>query len=76
MEGKYIIIDILAVFNQGKAVKMSAYFSKAEDETYEAMTQAATEDLYGNKLDYDKMKAIAKAYLTKRECSVQEAVYW
>ena len=47
---------------------MCAYFSKAEDETSEAMKQAAREALVGNKSDYEKMKAIARAY-------VQEAVY-
>ena len=39
------------------------------------MKQVAKEALTGNKSDYEKMKAIAKAYITKRECSVQEAVY-
>ena len=29
----------------------------------------------GKKSDFDRMKAIARAYATKRECSVQEAVY-
>ena len=54
---------------------MCAYFSKSEDETSEAMKQAAKEALKGNKSDYEKMKAIAKAYITKRECSAQKAVY-
>ena len=31
--------------------------------------------LMGKKSDFDRMKAIARAYATKRECSVQEAVY-
>ena len=39
------------------------------------MKQAAREALAGNKSDCEKMKAIARAYATKRECSVQEAVY-
>ena len=54
---------------------MCAYFSKAKDDTSEAMKPAAREALAGNKFDYEKMKAIARAYDTKRECSVQEAVY-
>ena len=54
---------------------MCAYFSKAEDETSEAMKQAAEEALNGNKSEFETMKNIAKAYATKRECSVQEAVY-
>ena len=54
---------------------MCAYFSKAEDETSEAMKQAAKEALSASKTDFETMKAIAKTYPTKRECSVQEAVY-
>ena len=37
---------------------MCANFSQAEDETSEAMKQAAREALAGNKSDYEKMKAI------------------
>ena len=66
-------IDIQPVFNHYKAVTyLCAYFSKSEDETSEAMKQAAKEALNGKKSDYDKMKSIAKANVTKRECSVQE----
>ena len=55
---------------------MCAYFSKAEDELYEAMKQAAAKEaLNASKIEFKTMKAIAKAYLTKRECSVQEAVF-
>ena len=54
---------------------MCAYFFRAEDETSEAMKQAAREALAGNKSDYGKIKAMARAYATKRECSVQEGVY-
>ena len=38
------------------------------------MKQAAKKASKENKSDYEKMKAFAKTY-TKRECSVQEAVY-
>ena len=34
------------------------------------MKQAAKEALNGKKSDYNKMKSIAEAYITKRECSV------
>ena len=69
-------IDIQPVFNHYKAVTyMCAHFSKAEDETSEAAKQAAKEALSGNKSHYEKMKAIARAYATKRECSVQEALH-
>ena len=69
-------INIQPVFNHYKAVTyMCAYFFKVEDETSEAIKQATRETLAGNKFDYEKMKAIVRAYATKRECSVQEAVY-
>ena len=61
-------IDIQPVFNHYKAVAhMCAYFSNAEDETSEAMKQYAREALAENKSDYEKMKAIARAYATKKE---------
>ena len=49
---------------------MCSYFSKSE-----AMKQAAREAIKMNYYSYEQMKAIAHAYITKRECSVQEAVY-
>ena len=64
--------DIQPVFNHHKAVtNMCAYFSKAEDETSEAMKQAAREAFISGKSDFAKTKAIAKAYSSKRECPVQ-----
>ena len=39
------------------------------------MKQAATKALAGHKSDYEKIKAVARAYATKMKCSVQEAVY-
>ncbi|XP_057316777.1 uncharacterized protein LOC130657796 [Hydractinia symbiolongicarpus] len=69
-------IDIQPVFNHYKAVTyMCAYFSKCEDETSQAMKQAAKEAFNSNKSYTEQMKLIAKVFTTKRECSVQEAVY-
>ena len=69
-------LDIQPVINQYKAVSyMCAYFSKSEDETSQAMKQATSEAVANSSSKYDTMKAIARAYATKRECSVQEAVY-
>ena len=69
-------IDIQPVFNHYKAVTyMCAYFSKSEDETSEAMKQAAKEAFQSNKTNIEQMRSVARAYATKRECSVQEAVY-
>ena len=69
-------LDIQPVINHYKAVTyMCAYFSKSEDETSQAMKQAAKEAASANKDKFDVMKSIARAYATRRECSVQEAVY-
>ena len=51
------------------------YFSKAEDETSEAMKKAVEDEINGKKSHFERMKAISRAYVTKRECSVQEAIY-
>ena len=69
-------IDIQPVFNHYKAVTyMCAYFSKSEDETSEAMKQAANEAFNSNKTNIEHMRSVAQAYANKRECSVREAVY-
>ena len=39
------------------------------------MKKAAKKVLNASKTEFETMKAIANAYSTKRECSVQEAVY-
>ncbi|XP_066928370.1 uncharacterized protein [Clytia hemisphaerica] len=69
-------LDIQPVFNYYKAVTyMCAYLSKTEDEVSHAMNQAVQE-AFENDLDkYQQMKSIAHAYVSKREVSVQEAVY-
>ena len=69
-------IVIQLVINHYKAVSyMCVYFLKLEDESTEAMKQAVKEAMKSNKSAYEQMKSIARAYITKRECSVQEAVY-
>ena len=56
-------IDIQPVFNHYKAVTyMCAYFSKSEDETSEAMKQAAKEALDTNKTNIEQMRSISRAY--------------
>ena len=54
---------------------MCAYFSKVEDETSEAMKQATQKASVSGKSNFERMRAVARAYSTKRECSVQESVY-
>ena len=64
-------IDIQPVFNEYKAVAyMCQYFSKTKYQK-----QAVKEAFENNIHDYDTMKTIAKAYLSNRECSAQEAVF-
>ena len=69
-------IDVHLVLNHQKAVTyMCAYFSKADNETSEVMKQAAKEASASRKSNFEKMRAIARAYSTKRESSVQEKAY-
>lgn len=69
-------LDIQPVINYFKAVAyMCAYFSKCENETSEAMKQAAREAATSGCSYREQMKMIARAFTTKRQCSVQEAVY-
>ena len=69
-------INIQPVFNNYKAVTyMCADFSKTENKTSEAMKQAAKEAHALGKTNLEKMRTVARAYSTKREFSVQEAVY-
>ena len=54
---------------------MCQYFSKTKDQCSQAMKQAAKEVFENNMHHHETMKTIAKAYMSSRECSVQEAVY-
>ena len=49
--------------------------TKSEDECSQAMKQALSEARENNANKFEQMFNIAKAYSSKRECSVQEAVY-
>ena len=69
-------MDIQPVFNEYKAVTyMCNYFSKTEDRCSQAMKQVAKKVFENNMHHHDTMNTIAKAYLSNRECSVQETVY-
>ena len=51
------------MFNHYKAVTyMCAYFSKSEDETSDAMKQAAKEALNTNKTKIEQMRSISRVY--------------
>ena len=54
---------------------MCKYLSKAEDECSNVMKQALEESRDMGSSKYEEMVNIAHAYASKRECSVQEAVY-
>ena len=65
-------MDIQSVFNEYKAVTYTcSYFSRSEDQCSAAMKEALDNELS----HFDTMKNILQAYTSKRECSVQEAVY-
>ena len=67
-------MDIQPVFNYFKAISyMCSYFSKSETESSVAMKKAAEES---ENLNFkDRMKKLAIAFLSHRQCSLQEAVY-
>ena len=69
-------IDIQPFFNHYKAVTyMCAYFSKAENETSEAIKQAAKEAHLLGKTNSENIRTVARPYFMKRESLVQKAVY-
>ena len=60
-------MDIQLVFNEYKAVTyMCSYFCKSEDQCSQAMQQAAKEAFENNTGQYQLMKTITRAYLSKR----------
>ena len=64
-------LDIQPVFNYFKAISyMCSYFSIAETESSLAMKRAAQESL--NLSFEDQMKKLAVAFLSNRQCSLQE----
>ena len=67
-------LDIQPVFNYFKAVSyMCSYFSKCETESSIAMKKASEETENLNLKN--KMQKLAIAFLSHRQCSMQEAVY-
>ena len=67
--------DIQPVFNHYKAVIHVCILFKSRNETSEAMKQAAKEASVSGKSNFKKMRAVARAYSTKCECSVQKVLY-
>ena len=67
-------MDIQPVFNYYKAVSyMCSYFSKCETESSIAMRKVSQES---ENLGYeDRMRKLAIAFLSHRQCSLQEAVF-
>ena len=70
----YRYTNMQQVFNHYKAVARWIFF-KSWRWDLRGKKQAAKGALSGSKLNYEKMKAIARPYATERECSVQEVVY-
>ena len=54
---------------------MCSYFSKTETESSLAMKKASEESENLNLSFQDKMKELVLAFLSHRQCSLQEAVY-
>ena len=54
---------------------MHRYLSKQEDECSQAMKQTFKESLERGAGSYEQMKSVVHAYVSKRECSLQETVY-
>ena len=54
---------------------MCQYFLQTEDQCSQAIKQAAKEAFKNNMHHHDAMRTIARAYLSNRVRSVQEAVY-
>ena len=70
-------MDIQPLFNEYKVVRyMCLYFPKSEGQCSASIMQAAKEAFENNESLYDTMKTIARAYISKRKFSVQEAVYY
>ena len=69
-------IEIQPVFNYHKAVTyICSYLSNQEDQCSEAMKQSFKESLEKGAGSYEQTKSVIHAYASKRECSLQEAVY-
>ena len=68
--------DIQPVFNEYKVVTyICLCFLETEDQCSQAMKKAVKEAFENNIHHHDALKTIAKAYLSNRDCPVQEAVY-
>ena len=64
-------MDIQPAFNEKRAVTyMCAYLSKSEDTCSSAVKQALKVSNENKCSNSEQMKAIARAYSSKRECSV------
>ena len=69
-------LDIQPVLSTYATVSyLASYMSKQEDEVSDAMCEAAKFAKDMNLSKFEQMKLIARAYLTHREVSVQEAAY-
>ena len=69
-------MDIQPVLNEHKAISyLCAYLSKSEGICSQAMKHALRESIEEKQGNYEQMCAVAHAYASNRECSLQEAVY-
>ena len=69
-------MDVQPVFSEYKAVPyIFSYLSKSENECSLDMRQATKETFENYLSTYKTMRGIFRAYVNKRECSVQGTVY-
>ena len=68
-------MDIQSALNEHKAISyMCAYLSKSEETCSQAMKHALRESIEKKQGNYEQMCAVAHAYASNREFSVQEAL--
>ena len=71
-------MDIQPVFNHCKAVAyICAYFPNLKVSVMKQAMKQAVWNAFMKKLNnYQQMKSVASTYINKRECSIQECVYY
>ena len=69
-------IDLKPVYDYKAITHMTAYFSKSETETTEALKHAVHEIRTQNTATRKAMYKLAQAFISSRQLSVQEAVYF
>ena len=76
LRAREAISDIQAVFNFYKVVTyIFSYFSKDEDKWCQDMIKVIKEAIESGASYYEQINSVAHLYGSKRECSLQKAMY-